>query len=112
MYNRERGGVLVKNVDHIGIAVKNIEDSLHYYTQTLGLTLLAIEEVESQKVRVAFIDGGNVKLELLEPMDESSPVQSLLKKEEKAFIISHLGLQIFDQRMVELKEKGVQLITR
>ena len=83
----------MRNVDHIGIAVKNIDDSLDYYIHTLGLTLLAIEEVESQKVRVAFIDAGNIKLELLEPMDEAAQSQSLLKKEAKGFTISHLGLQ-------------------
>lgn len=82
----------MENVDHIGIAVKNIDDSLDYYIHTLGLTLLAIEEVESQKVRVAFIDAGNIKLELLEPLDESGAVAKFIEKEAKVFTISHLGL--------------------
>ena len=73
----------MKNVDHIGIAVKSIDDSLDYYIHTLGLTLLAIEEVESQKVRVAFIDAGNIKLELLEPMDEAAPVAKFIEKKRR-----------------------------
>ena len=111
MYNRERGGVSVKNVDHIGIAVKNIDESLDYYIHTLGLTLLAIEEVESQKVRVAFIDAGNVKLELLEPMDESGPVAKFIEKRGEG--IHHIAFGVTDirSRMVELEEKGVHLLS-
>ena len=62
-------------VDHIGIAVKSIDESIDYYIHTLGLKLLAIEEVASQKVRVAFIDAGNIKLELLEPLVTEGPIQ-------------------------------------
>ena len=100
----------MKNVDHIGIAVKNIDDSLNYYIHTLGLTLLAIEEVESQKVRVAFIDAGNVKLELLEPMDESGPVAKFIEKRGEG--IHHIAFGVTDirSRMVELEEKGVHLL--
>jgi len=56
----------MEKIDHIGIAVKSIEDSLPYYIDTLGLKLLHIENVPSEKVRVAFIDSGNVHLELLQ----------------------------------------------
>ena len=59
---------ILKKVDHIGMAVKNLDETIPYYTETLGLSVLKIEEVASESVRVAFIDAGNVKLELLEPM--------------------------------------------
>nr|WP_246880405.1 methylmalonyl-CoA epimerase [Sporosarcina sp. 6E9] len=102
---------MVKNVDHIGIAVKNIEDSLDYYIHTLGLTLLEIEEVESQKVRVAFIDAGNIKLELLEPMNEGGAVAKFIEKRGEG--IHHIAFGVTDirSRMVELEEKGVQLLS-
>ena len=101
----------MKNVDHIGIAVRNIEESLNYYIHTLGLTFLAIEEVESQKVRVAFIDAGNVKLELLEPMEESGPVAKFIEKRGEG--IHHIAFGVTDirARMVELEEKGVHLLS-
>ncbi|WP_210470426.1 methylmalonyl-CoA epimerase [Sporosarcina sp. 6E9] len=101
----------MKNVDHIGIAVKNIEDSLDYYIHTLGLTLLEIEEVESQKVRVAFIDAGNIKLELLEPMNEGGAVAKFIEKRGEG--IHHIAFGVTDirSRMVELEEKGVQLLS-
>ena len=101
----------MKNVDHIGIAVKNIEDSLEYYIHTLGLTLLGIEEVQSQKVRVAFIDAGNIKLELLEPTEENGPVAKFIEKKGEG--IHHIAFGVSDirSRMVELREKGVQLLS-
>ncbi|WP_172369201.1 methylmalonyl-CoA epimerase [Sporosarcina jiandibaonis] len=101
----------MKNVDHIGIAVKNIDDSLDYYIHTLGLKLLAIEEVESQKVRVAFIDAGNIKLELLEPMDEGGAVAKFIEKRGEG--IHHIAFGVTDirSRMGELEEKGVQLLS-
>lgn len=100
----------MERVDHIGIAVKSIESVLPYYTETLKLSLLAIEEVESQKVKVAFIDAGNVKIELLEPTDDQSPVAKFIEKRGEG--VHHIAFGVTDirQRMTELAEKGVQLL--
>ncbi|MBD7983218.1 methylmalonyl-CoA epimerase [Sporosarcina sp. Sa2YVA2] len=100
----------MKKVDHIGIAVKDIESALPYYIETLSLTLLGIEEVESQKVKVAFIDAGNIKLELLEPTNEDSPVAKFIEKRGEG--IHHVAFGVTDirSRMAELKEKGVRLL--
>ena len=101
----------MKNVDHIGIAVKNIDESLNYYIDTLGLTLLGIEEVKNQKVRVAFIDAGNIKLELLEPTEENGPVAKFIEKKGEG--IHHIAFGVADirSRMVELRDKGVHLLS-
>ena len=100
----------MEKVDHIGIAVKSLENSLPYYTEILGLKLIHIEEVESEKVRVAFIDSGNVKLELLEPIEETSNIHK--KKKKKGEGIHHVafGVKNIQERLDELKEKGVRLI--
>lgn len=105
------GGVLMQKVDHIGIAVKNIEHSIEYYIHTLGLTLLAVEEVVSQQVKVAFIDAGNIKLELLEPLSEDSPIAKFIAKRGEG--VHHIAFGVTDirTRMAELNEKGVQLIS-
>lgn len=100
----------MEKVDHIGIAVRNIEDSLPYYTETLGLKLLHIEEVLSEKVRVAFIDSGNVKLELLQPIDETSAVHSFIEKKGEGIHHVAFGVTNIQQRLNELREKGVRLI--
>lgn len=101
----------MKKVDHIGIAVKNIEHSIDYYIHTLGLTLLAVEEVVSQQVKVAFIDAGNIKLELLEPLSEGSSIAKFIAKRGEG--VHHIAFGVTDirTRMAELKEKGVQLIS-
>lgn len=75
----------MEKVDHIGIAVRDLDERITYYTETLGLKLMKVEEVESQQVRVAFIDAGNVKLELLEPMSDKSAIMDLLKNVEREF---------------------------
>jgi len=100
----------MKKVDHIGIAVKSIDVSLDYYIHTLGLTLLAVEEVPSQNVRVAFIDAGNIKIELLEPLGEDGPIAKFIDKRGEG--VHHIAFGVLDirSRMVELREKGVQLL--
>lgn len=100
----------MEKVDHIGIAVTNMDESINYYIHTLGLKLIAIEEVESQKVRVAFIDAGNIKLELLEPLGEDGPISKFIAK--RGVGVHHIAFGVSDirTRLSELKEKGVQLL--
>ena len=97
-------------VDHIGIAVKSIEASLPYYTDVLGLSLIHIEEVVSEKVRVAFIDSGNIKLELLQPMDETSTIHSFIEKKGEGIHHIAFGVTGIQERLDELRNKGVRLI--
>jgi methylmalonyl-CoA/ethylmalonyl-CoA epimerase len=100
----------LKTVDHIGIAVKDIGQSLQYYIQTLQLKLLTIEEVPEQKVRVAFIDAGNIKLELLEPIGVDGPVSKFIEKRGEGVHHIAFGVENIRDRMRELKTKGVQLL--
>lgn len=101
----------MNEVNHIGIAVKSIDKSIDYYIETLGLKLLTIEEVASQKVRVAFIDAGNVKLELLEPLGEEGAVAKFIEKRGEG--VHHIAFGVTDirSRMKALAEKGVQLLS-
>ncbi|MDN7245709.1 methylmalonyl-CoA epimerase [Planococcus shenhongbingii] len=101
----------MKKVDHIGIAVRNLNEVLPYYTDTLGCPLLKIEDVESQKVRVAFIDAGNIKLELLEPLDDTSAVAKFIEKRGEGIHHIAFGVEDIEQRMAELRENGVKLLS-
>jgi methylmalonyl-CoA/ethylmalonyl-CoA epimerase len=105
-----KGEIFLKKVDHIGIAVKSIEEVLPFYTETLRLSLLQIEEVESEKVKVAFIDGGNIKLELLEPLDDTSAIASFLSKKGEGIHHVAFGVSGIQERIDELKENGVKMI--
>ncbi|AYC29517.1 methylmalonyl-CoA epimerase [Paenisporosarcina cavernae] len=101
----------MKKVDHIGIAVKDLQASIAYYEETLGLTCLKVEEVESQAVRVAFIDAGNVKLELLEPMNENNAIHAFIQKKGEGIHHIAFGVDDIEHRMDELRTKGVKLLS-
>jgi methylmalonyl-CoA/ethylmalonyl-CoA epimerase len=101
---------ILNRVDHIGIAVKSIEDTIPYYTETLGLNLLHIEEVGTESVRVAFIDAGNVKLELLEPMSTESAIHSFIEKKGEGIHHIAFGVEGIESRMKELREKGIRIL--
>ena len=98
----------LKNIDHIGIAVKNIEEKLKAY-ELLGFKCESIEEVKEQKVKVAFLPVGDSELELLEPTSEDSPVQKFIDKKGEG--MHHIAIRVDDvQKTIdELKEAGVRM---
>jgi methylmalonyl-CoA/ethylmalonyl-CoA epimerase len=100
----------MKRVDHIGIAVSSIQHVLPFYEQTLGLNLLKVEEVASEGVKVAFIDGGNIKLELLEPLHKESPIAKFIEKKGEGIHHLAFGVEGIEERIRELREKGVKMI--
>jgi methylmalonyl-CoA/ethylmalonyl-CoA epimerase len=108
--NMAGGGMAVKKVDHIGIAVRSIEGALPFYSDRLGLNCVAVEEVESQKVKVAFLDAGNVKIELLEPLQEDGPIAKFLEKRGEGIHHIAFGVRSIRERIRELKENGIQMI--
>lgn len=99
-----------KKIDHIGIAVSSIDKVLPFYVESLKLELKGIEEVSSQKVRVAFLKLGESKLELLEPLSEDSPIAQFINKKGEG--IHHVALAVdnIEERLNELKNNGIRLI--
>lgn len=99
-----------KKIAHIGIAVKNIEESLSFYTDTLGLELEAVEIVETEAVKVAFLRIGESMLELLEPLNENSTIHRFIHKKGEG--IHHIALEVdnLKERLNYYKENGVRLI--
>ena len=85
---------MIERIDHIGIAVKRLEDGIRYYEETLGLACEKIEEVASQKVRTAFFHVGEVHLELLEATDAESPIAKFLEKNGEG--IHHIAFKTDD----------------
>jgi methylmalonyl-CoA/ethylmalonyl-CoA epimerase len=102
--------VNAKAINHVGIAVRSLEASRDFYQRTLGAELEAIEEVPSQKVRVAFFRVGQMRLELLEPTAADSPIASFIEKRGEG--LHHIAYTIDDieSRLAELKASGVRLI--
>jgi methylmalonyl-CoA epimerase len=100
----------IKNIDHIGIAVKSIEQAGKFYTDVLGLDIEDIETVAEQKVNVAFIPITDSEVELLESVEPDGPVAKYIEKRGEG--IQHIAFRVDDinQCLSELKEKGVRLI--
>ena len=97
-------------IDHIGIATNGIDDAARFYLELLGLQIEHVEEVPSQKVRVAMLPLGESRVELLEPTSDDSPISKFLAKRGPG--IHHLAVRVQDIRasLAELKEKGARLI--
>lgn len=99
-----------KKIDHIGIAVKSIDESLPFYTEQLRLELQGIEEVPSQGVKVAFLKIGESKIELLEPLTEDSTIAKFIEKRGQGIHHVALGVDDINERIAEIKEQGVKMI--
>lgn len=101
---------MIKKIDHIGIAVKSIEEALPFYTDVLGLELQGVEEVESERVKVAFIKVGETKLELLEPTSKESAIAQHIEKRGEGIHHIALGVDSIQERIEEIKAKGISMI--
>jgi len=101
---------MISRIDHLGIAVRSLSESVPYYERALGLKCGHIEEVASQKVRTAFFDVGGTHLELLEPTAPDSPIAQFLEKRGEG--IHHLAFATDDitGQLGRAKEAGVKLI--
>lgn len=101
---------MIKKIDHIGIAVKNLEKQIHFYTEIMGLTCIGVQEVADQKVKIAMIPVGDVRLELLEPTSDDSPIAKFLEKKGEG--VHHIAYQVenLEKQLHTLEELEVQLI--
>ncbi len=97
-------------IEHIGIAVRSIEDALKFYENVLGLRCYKTETVVEQKVKTAFLKIGEVKIELLEPTDNESPVAKFIEKRGEG--IHHIAYKTenIENDLAELSGKNVRLI--
>jgi methylmalonyl-CoA/ethylmalonyl-CoA epimerase len=97
-------------LDHIGIAVSNIDDALDFYRDALGLEVEAPEDVASQRVRAHFVPVGDAALELLEPTADDSPIAKYVGKRGPG--LHHITLRVDDiaAALAQLKARGVRLI--
>ena len=101
---------MVKKIDHIGIAVKDMAAAKDFYENKLGLVVTAEEVVEEQKVKVAFIPTGDSEVELLESTTPDGPVARFIEKNGEG--IQHIAFRVdnLEEKLAQLKEAGVRLI--
>ena len=101
---------MVNKIDHIGIAVKNLDETLKFYEEVLGIKCIGTEVVEEQKVKTAFLPIGDTEVELLEATDEDSPIAKFIEKRGEG--IQHIAYRVDDieKALEEVKAKGIRLI--
>jgi len=97
--------------DHVGVAVKNLDEAISLYRDVLGFRLEGVHVLTERKVRVAFFSsGGETRIELLEPLGNDSPVAKFLESRGEG--VHHFAVKVKDIEAVlaELKQKGVMLV--
>ncbi|MCG8400187.1 MAG: methylmalonyl-CoA epimerase [Firmicutes bacterium] len=101
---------MVKKIDHIGIAVRDMAAAKDFYENKLGLVVTDEEVVEEQKVKVAFIPTGDSEVELLESTTPDGPVARFIEKNGEG--IQHIAFRVdnLEEKLAQLKEAGVRLI--
>jgi methylmalonyl-CoA/ethylmalonyl-CoA epimerase len=100
----------ISHIEHIGIAVKNLEEAIPFYENVLGLKCYAVEDVKDQKVKTAFFKVGQTKIELLESTDPEGPIGKFIANRGEG--VHHLAFAVNDLEscLKEAEEKGVRLI--
>ncbi|MBC34870.1 MAG: methylmalonyl-CoA epimerase [Bacteroidetes bacterium] len=100
------------HIEHIGIAVESIEESIPYYENILGLKCYAIEEVKDQKVKTAFFKIGQTKIELLESTDPEGPIGKFIEKKGQG--VHHIAFAAngIENALAEAESKGIRLIDK
>ncbi len=102
----------ISHIEHIGIAVKSLEESIPYYEKVLGLKCYSVEEVPDQKVRTAFFKVGQTKIELLEPMSDDSTIAKFIENRGEG--VHHIAFAVknIEEALAEAEADGVRLIDK
>ncbi len=102
----------ISHIEHIGIAVKSIEESRKYYEEVLGLTCYAVEEVKDQKVKTAFFQVGDTKIELLESTAPDGPIGKFIEKKGEGMHNIAFAVPDASEALEDLSQKGIQLVDK
>lgn len=100
------------HIEHLGIAVNSLEESIPFFENILGLTCYSVEEVVEQKVRTAFFMVGQTKIELLESTDPEGPIGKFL--ETKGQGVHHVAFAVegLQEKLELVASKGIRLIDK
>jgi methylmalonyl-CoA/ethylmalonyl-CoA epimerase len=100
------------HIEHIGIAVKNLDESIKFYEEVLGLQCYNIEEVKDQKVRTAFFQVGDTKIELLESTDPEGPIGKFVEKKGEGVHHIAYAVENIEEKLKEAEANGIRLIDK
>ena len=111
-YNFRKTDMIPTHIEHIGIAVKDLQEAIAYYENAFGMQCYKIEEVEEQKVKTAFFQVGQTKIELLESTSPDGPIGKFIEKKGEG--VHHIAFAVNGLTTVlsDLDTKGIQLIDK
>ncbi|MFZ5517523.1 MAG: methylmalonyl-CoA epimerase [Candidatus Zhuqueibacterota bacterium] len=103
---------MILKIDHIGIAVRDLQQQITFYKDIMGLTCTGVEEVADQKVKVAMFPVGEIRLELLQPTSPDSPIAKFLEKKGEG--VHHIAYQVdnIEKQLQSFEDNKVQLIDK
>lgn len=103
---------MLTKINHIGIAVNSLDETIPFYRDNLGMAFKGMEEVAEQQVKVAFLEVGESKIELLEPTTHESPVARFLEKNGAG--IHHIAYQVenIEAAIAKLESEGARMIDK
>lgn len=102
----------LSKIDHVGIAVENLEEALKFYEGVLGLKSAGVEVVEEQKVKVAFLPCGDSELELLESTEPDGPIARFIEKNGGRGGVQHVAVRVdnIEEAIEEVKAAGMRML--
>ncbi|TLX72661.1 methylmalonyl-CoA epimerase [Labilibacter sediminis] len=100
------------HIEHLGIAVKSLDEAIPFYEKVFGLECYAIEEVAEQKVKTAFFKVGETKIELLESTDPEGPVGKFIEKKGEGVHHVAFAVENLAEKLVSIQEAGVKVIDK
>lgn len=102
----------ISHIEHIGVAVENLEESIKYYEEVLGMKCYAVEEVAEQKVKTAFFKVGDTKIELLESTSEDGPIGKFIAKKGPGMHHMAFAVKDIEKNLEDAEAKGVRLLDK
>ncbi len=100
------------HIEHIGIAVKNLDEAISFYEKAFGLECYAVEEVAEQKVKTAFFKVGQTKIELLESTDAEGPVGKFIEKKGEGVHHIAFAVENLAEKLISIQDAGVRVIDK
>jgi methylmalonyl-CoA/ethylmalonyl-CoA epimerase len=103
---------MIKKIEHIGVAVASIDKSVHIFRDLLGIPLEKVYESDAIKTKIAFFPLGDSTIELIEPMDPSSPAAKFIQKRGEGIHHICLGVENVEKALREFEAKGIELLNK
>jgi methylmalonyl-CoA/ethylmalonyl-CoA epimerase len=103
---------MIKKIEHVGVAVENIERSVHIFRDLLGIPLDRVYESDAIKTKIAFFPLGDSTIELIEPMDPSSPAAKFIQKRGEGIHHICLGVENIEAALRDFEAKGIELLNK